>query len=93
MNQRLARLAERRGGLLERIAEQRAELAQAAEPLQARLRLADQGFAAIRRLRRQPALIVLGVLLVAILRRRRRIFTWLKLGWRVWALGQALNRR
>ena len=92
MSRRLARLAERRSGLLERIAAQRAELAAAAAPLRARLRLADRGIAAFRGLRRHPGLIVLGVLLVFALR-PRRVVTWLKRGWWVWEIGQSLQRR
>jgi hypothetical protein len=87
---RLARLAARRSRLLDRIADQRAELARAAAPLQARLRLADQGITAFRSLRRRPGLIVLGALLVVAVR-PRRVYTWLKRGWRVWKIGQALR--
>jgi len=92
VNQRLARVAERRTLLVERAAAQRTALGRAAAPWRARLAVADQGIAAVGYLRRRPGLLVLGALLVLALR-PRRVATWLQRGWLVWEIGRRLRGR
>jgi hypothetical protein len=92
MNRRLAGLAERRRLLVMRASEQRAALALAAAPWRARLAVVDRGIAVLSYVRQRPALIALGALLL-VLRRPRRVGTWLQRGWLFWRIGQKLRRR
>jgi hypothetical protein len=90
MNGKLARLAERRRLLVARVAAQRVILAQDIEPWRARLALADRGVAAFQYVRRHPALMLGGALLLAMFR-PRRAGKWLQRGWLVWQFGRGLR--
>lgn len=90
MNGKRARLAERRQQLVARVAAQRVILAQDIEPWRARLGLADRGVAAFQYVRRHPALMLGGALLLAMFR-PRRTGKWLQRGWLVWQLGRRLR--
>lgn len=91
MNQKLAQLAERRSQLVARAAAQRTALAHNLEPWRTRLALADRGIAALRYVRRHPALMVGAALLLAALR-QRRVGKLLQRGWVVWQIGRRLRR-
>lgn len=91
MNRKLTRLAERRRQLVARAAAQRTALAHDLAPWRARLALADRGIAALRYLRRHPALMV-GAALLLVALRPRRVGTWLQRGWVVWQIGRRLRR-
>jgi hypothetical protein len=90
MNGKRARLAERRQQLVALAAAQRASLAQDIEPWRARLALADRGVAAFLYVRRHPALMLGGALLLAVFR-PRRTGKWLQRGWLAWQLGRKLR--
>ena len=90
MNGKLARLAERRQLLVARVAAQRFILAQDIEPWRARLELADRGVAAFQYVRRHPALMLGGALLLAMFR-TRGAGKWLQRGWLVWQIGRSLR--
>lgn len=92
MNRKLAQLAERRRLLVAQAAVQRTALTLNLAPWHARLALADKGIAAVRYIRRRPALMVGAALLLAALR-RRRVGTWLRRGWLMWEIGRSLRRR
>ncbi len=91
MNRKLTRLAERRRQLVARAAAQRTALAHDLAPWRARLALADRGIAALRYVRRHPALMV-GAALLLVALRPRRVGTWLQRGWVVWQIGRRLRR-
>jgi hypothetical protein len=90
MNKKLHHLAERRRLLVAQAAAQRTALVRSMEPWRARLALADRGIAAVRYVRRRPALLLGGALLLAALR-PRRVGTWLQRGWLAWQLGRRLR--
>ena len=92
MNEKLARLAERRERLVAQAAVQRMALAQNIEPWRIPLARADQGLAALRFIRRHPALIAGGGVLVAVLR-PARIWKWLRRGWVTWWIVHDLRGR
>jgi hypothetical protein len=92
MNKKLTRLAERRRLLVAQAAVQRTALTLNLAPWRARLALADKGLAAIRYVRRHPALMVGAALLLATLR-PRRVGTWLQRGWLAWEIGRRLRKR
>lgn len=92
MKARLARLAERRQNLIATAAAQRRALASAAAPWRARLEMVDRGIAAFDYLRRRPALIAVGAVLLLVLQ-PRRVGRWLERGWLVWQVGRKLRRR
>jgi len=92
MNQNLIRLAERRERLVARAAAQRMALAQSIEPWRIPLAVADQGLAALRFLKRHPAWIVGGGVLIAALR-PVRVVKWLRRGWVAWQLMHRLRGR
>lgn len=91
MNRKLTHLAERRSQLVARAAAQRTALAHDLAPWRARLALADRGIAALRYVKRHPALMVGAALLLAALR-PRRVGTWLQRGWVAWQIGRRLRR-
>ncbi len=76
MNRKLTRLAERRERLVAQAAAQRAALARDLEPWRARLALVDRGIAALRYVRRHPALAVGAAFIIAV---------WLPKGTGKWA--------
>lgn len=91
MKRKLTLLAERRSRLIAQAAAQRTALANDMAPWRARLALADQGIAAVRYVRRHPALMLGAALLLAALR-PRRTGKWLQRGWLVWQVGRRLRR-
>lgn len=82
MNERMLVVMRRRGELLEKIAAQREQIAEAGAHWQAPLALADQGLAVVRFLRARPALIAgLAALLVI---RKRGVAGLIRAGWMAW---------
>jgi len=92
MNNTLISLAERRERLVAQAAAQRVQLAQNIDPLRSPLARADQGLAALRYIKRHPALMVGGGILLATLR-LGRIGKWLRRGWVGWQMMQNLRGR
>lgn len=92
MNGKSARLAERRERLVAQAAAQRAALAQNLAPWRAPLALADRGVAALRYVRRHPALLVVATLTIAALR-PQRLGRRLGLVWGAWRFGRRLLGR
>jgi hypothetical protein len=92
MNMHLIRLAERRERLVEQAAAQRMMLAQNIEPWRLPLARADQGLAALRYIKRHPAWIVGGGVLLATLR-LGRVGKWLRRGWVAWQMMHNLRGR
>ena len=82
MNSQMLAVMRRRAELLERIAAQRGQLAEAATPWKAPLALVDQGLVALRFLRARPALVTGIVVLLVI--RRRGIVGLVRSGWLAW---------
>lgn len=91
MNRELQRLAERRNRLVTLAATQRMVLARQTVPWQPRLALADRGIAAVRYVRRHPALLAGAGLLAAVLRPRLSS-VWLQRGLMVWQLARSLRQ-
>jgi hypothetical protein len=91
MNKKLTQLAKRRQQLVAQAAVQRTALAISMEPWHARLALADRGVAALRYIRRHPALMLGAALLLAALR-PRRVGKWLQRGLVAWQIGRRLGR-
>lgn len=92
MNQKLMRLATHREHLVAQAAAQRITLSQSIEPWRIPLSLADQGLAAMRYIKGNPAWIVGGVALLAALR-PNRAGKWLQRGWVTWQVMQQLRGR
>jgi CHAD domain-containing protein len=92
MSEKLHRLAERRERLVAQAAAQRMALAQSIEPWRIPLAVADQGLAALRFLKRHPAWIVGGGILIAALR-PVRVVKWLRRGWVAWQILHNLRGR
>jgi hypothetical protein len=90
MNDKLIRLAERRERLVAQAAAQRMALAQSIEPWRTPMALADQGLAALRFIKRHPAWIAGGGVLLAALR-PRRVGKWLRRGWITWLIMRKLR--
>lgn len=85
MNQKLIRLIERREHLVAQAAAQRTALAGDIQPWRARLAVVDQGLAGLRFLKRHPAWLVGGVVLVAAVR-PGSVGRWLERGWLTWRI-------
>lgn len=83
MNARLLELATRRGALQSRIAGQRAALAEHVEPLEALLRVGDQGVAGLAWLKRHPLAVGAAAALLAVFK-PRRTWRWAQRGFVVW---------
>jgi len=92
MKRKLTILAERRRQLVAQAAAQRSLIARTAAPWRARLAWADRGIAAVRSLRRHPAMMVGAALLLAALR-PQRAGKWLHRGWLAWMIGRRLRAR
>lgn len=92
MNAKLLELAQRRARLVERVALQRNELAQAVEPWRGPLAVVDQGLQAVRYLERHPGLLLAAAACVAVLS-PKRAFVWMQRGWLVWRMALAVKRR
>ena len=90
MNGKLIRLAERRERLIAQAAAQRVALAHSLEPWRTPLALADQGLAVLRYIKRNPAWIVGGVVLLAALR-PGSAGKWLRRSWVTWQIIQKLR--
>jgi hypothetical protein len=91
MNKKLTQLAERRQKLVAQAAAQRTVLAINMEPWHARLALADRWVAALRYIRRHPALMLGAALALAALR-PRRVGKWLQRGLVAWQVSRRLGR-
>ncbi|EKD98944.1 MAG: hypothetical protein ACD_23C00203G0001 [uncultured bacterium] len=92
MNKTLIGMAERRERLVAQAAAQRVALAQSIDPWRIPLARADQGLAALRYIKRHPALMVGGGILLATLR-LGRLGKWLQRGWVAWQLLHKLHGR
>ncbi len=92
MNQKLARLAERRRQLVEQAAAQRTVLGRDLEPWRERLALVDQGVAVFRYIGRNPAVMLGVAALLLVVLRPRRAGKWLQRGWLVWQVGRRLRK-
>ena len=90
MSRKLAHLAERRSVLVAQAEAQRIALAHNLRPWRARLSLADKGIAAVRYVRRHPALLVGSALLLAALQ-PKRVGRWLQRGWLIWRIRNRLR--
>jgi hypothetical protein len=89
MSARRAALAARRERLVAQAAAQRAALARDLAPWRAPLALADRGLAALRYLKRHPALLV-GVTVAFAAWRPKRVGHGLGRAWRMWRLARRL---
>ncbi len=89
MRARLLALAERRARLMARAQEERAAIAVLLTPADGAAALAVSLFHAAQRAleeaRRHPAIVIAGVVLLAVLRPRRAL-GWLARGWSLWRL-------
>jgi hypothetical protein len=90
MNKKLAILAEHRRQLIAQAASQRAALVAHIEPWRTPLALADSGLAAVRYVKRHPALMIGVVALFAMLRRYPG-GKWLQRGWAMYELTRSLS--
>jgi len=92
MSEKSARLADQRERLVALAAAQRTALAHNIEPWRIPLARVDQGLAALRVIKRNPAWIVVsGVLLAALL--RGNSMKWLRRGWVAWQMLRGLRSR
>lgn len=82
MNSRMLAVMRRRGELLERIAAQRGQLAEAGTRWQTPLEFADRSLAVARFLRARPVLVAGAVALLII--RRRGVMGLARGGWLAW---------
>lgn len=92
MNEKLALLAARRERLIRLAAAQRTALAQNIEPWRIPLARVDQGLVVLHAIKRNPAWIVGGGILLAALR-PLRITKWVQRGWVAWQMVRGLRRR
>ncbi len=92
MNEKLALLAARRERLIRLAAAQRTVLAQSIEPWRIPLARVDQGLAVLRVIKRNPAWIVGGGILLAALR-PFRVVKWLQRGWMAWQMLRGMRSR
>lgn len=92
MNQKLARLAERRRQLVAQAAVQRTALGRDLEPWRERLARVDQGVAAFRYITRNPAMMLGAAALLLVVLRPRRAGKWLQRGWLLWQVGRRLRK-
>lgn len=90
MTEKLAHLVERRENLIRLAADQRTALAKNIEPWRIPLARVDQGMAALRAIKRNPAWIVGGVTLLTVLRPYRFV-KWLRGGWVAWRMLRGLQ--
>lgn len=90
MTEKLVHLVERRENLIRLAADQRAALAQNIEPWRIPLARVDQGMTALRAIKRNPAWIVGGVVLLTVLR-PYRVVRWLRGGWVAWQMLRGLR--
>ena len=93
MNEKLLKLAQRREHLVLKAAKQRVQLAQAAEVWREPLTLADQGFDAIRYIKKHPILIAASSAVLVKLLRKSFIGKWLSRGMMAWQFVRKLQGR
>lgn len=86
MNEKLARLAERREHLVARAAQQRATLAQNIEPWRTPLARVDMGLAALRFVRSHPVIGMAGGAALLAALRLGRPGKWLSVAWITWRM-------
>jgi hypothetical protein len=92
MTNKSAHLVEQRKNLIKLAAAQRAALAQHIEPWRMPLARVDQGLAALRVIKRNPAWIVGGLVFLTVLR-PYRVVKWLRGGWVAWQMLRVLRGR
>jgi hypothetical protein len=92
MTNKSAHLVEQRKNLIKLAAAQRAALAQHIEPWRMPLARVDQGLAALRVIKRNPAWIVGGLVFLTVLR-PYRVVKWLRGGWVAWQMLRGLRGR
>ena len=90
MTDKSTHLIERREDLISLAAEQRTALAQAIEPWRIPLARVDQGLAALRSIKRNPAWLFGGVVFLTLLRPVRAV-RWLRGGWLAWRMLRGLR--
>lgn len=90
MTNKSVRLDEQRENLIKLVAAQRTLLAQHIEPWRIPLARVDQGLTALRAIKRNPAWIVGGVVLLTVFR-PYRIVKWLRGGWVAWQMLRGLR--
>ena len=88
----LAHLLEQRENLIRLAAAQRTTLAQSVELWRIPLARVDQGLLALRAIKRNPAWIVAGMVLLTVLR-PSRLVKWLRGGWVAWHMLHGLRRK
>ena len=91
MNTKLSELAQRRTALIEKAANQRAELSRAVAPWRGPLTLADRGLRIVDYFKHHPALLIGAALITAALRPRRSV-RWLRRGWLLWDIAMRVKR-
>jgi hypothetical protein len=87
MNPKLIELAERRDTLAAKAAAQREELSQALAHWRAPISVADQGWAALRYLGKNPLLLG-GAVAFLVAFRPWRMVKWLPPGWLLWRIAR-----
>lgn len=92
MHNNRIRLAERRAALVAQASLQRAQLAEAFEPLRVPLTYADKGLHALRYVAQHPMLLAGAVTLAAVVRKKRWLFA-LENGWLIWRLLSAAKNK
>lgn len=93
MNNTLLRIAARREQIVAQAASQRQTLAQNIEPWRIPLAVADQGITGARYLKHHPEGIVVGIAVLFVALRPKRIATWLERGWISWQILQSLRSK
>jgi hypothetical protein len=90
MNAQLTAITRRRAALVAKAAEQRSELGYWLQPWQTSLAFVDRGMALARRVRANPLVLVIGVLLLLRLG-RGRWSVWAGRFWTGWQIYQSLQ--
>jgi hypothetical protein len=90
MTEKSAHLLEQRENLIRLAESQRTALAQNIEPWRLPLARVDHGLTMLRAIKRNPALIVGGVVLLTLLR-PFRVVKWLRGGWVAWQMLRGLR--
>ena len=91
MSKKGLQLAARREALIDQVAYQRLQLAEAYEPLSSPIKLADRGLSTLRYLTQHP-LILAGSLALGVAVRPNRWVKALESGWLVWRIALAAKR-
>lgn len=94
MNEKLARLSERRAALVARAASQREALAQSVAPWRTPLAIIDSGLSIARYIKRNPALLLAVAATVAmVVVRPRAVLKWARHGWQAWGVWVGVRRK